>query len=49
MKQHSGNRIKVIGMMSGTSLDGMDLAAVEFGFENGNWQFSVAFAETNTY
>ncbi len=35
--------------MSGTSLDGMDLAAVEFGFENSNWQFSVAFAETVTY
>jgi anhydro-N-acetylmuramic acid kinase len=49
MKQHSGNKIKAIGMMSGTSLDGMDLAAVEFRFENGCWQFSVAFAETVTY
>ena len=35
--------------MSGTSLDGMDLAAVEFCFEKWNWQFSVAFAETVTY
>ena len=35
MKPLSGNKIKAIGVMSGTSLDGLDLAAVEFQQEKG--------------
>lgn len=49
MKPHSANRYKVIGTMSGTSLDGLDLAAVEFWQENGKWKFELKFAETKTY
>lgn len=49
MKQHSKNRIKAIGLMSGTSLDGLDLAAAEFWQENGNWNFNIHFAETVSY
>ena len=49
MKQHSGNKFKVIGMMSGTSLDGLDLAAVEFILNNGRWNFSLISGETITY
>lgn len=49
MKQHSKNRIKAIGLMSGTSLDGLDLAAAEFWHKNGKWNFKILFAETVSY
>lgn len=49
MKQHFGNKFKVIGMMSGTSLDGLDLAAVEFQLNDGNWNFSLVSGETISY
>ena len=35
--------------MSGTSLDGLDLAAVEFQQEKGIWSFSLIATETTTY
>ena len=35
--------------MSGTSLDGLDLAAVEFQLKNETWKFSFIAAETVTY
>ncbi len=40
---------RVLGMMSGTSLDGLDLACVDFFQENGNWQFHLVAAETVSY
>lgn len=49
MKPLSGNRFKVIGMMSGTSLDGMDLTAVEFQLTNGKWSFTILASETLPY
>ncbi len=49
MKPPSGNKTLVIGVMSGTSLDGIDLAAVEFRQENGRWNFSVISAQTVAY
>lgn len=49
MKQVFGNKVKVIGTMSGTSLDGLDLAAVEFSNENGQWNFSLLYSETIRY
>ena len=49
MKLLSGNKIKAIGVMSGTSLDGLDLAAVEFQQEKEIWSFKIDFAETVTY
>lgn len=49
MKQHSTDRYKVVGVMSGTSLDGLDLAAVEFSLENGKWNFTLVAAETLPY
>jgi anhydro-N-acetylmuramic acid kinase len=39
---------KVIGIMSGTSLDGVDLACCTF-FKEDKWKFSIAYAETITY
>lgn len=49
MKPLSGNKIKAIGAMSGTSLDGLDLAAVEFQFQNNKWNFEIVNAVTIPY
>jgi anhydro-N-acetylmuramic acid kinase len=49
MKPRSGSKYKVIGVMSGTSLDGLDLAAVEFYYDDGKWDFQIAAAETVQY
>ena len=35
--------------MSGTSLDGLDMAAAEFHFSNSNWNFEIITAETVPY
>ncbi|RWX02192.1 anhydro-N-acetylmuramic acid kinase [Flavobacterium cerinum] len=39
----------VIGVMSGTSLDGVDLAHIEFDFKKGIWSFIIKEAETVPY
>ncbi|RZJ33996.1 MAG: anhydro-N-acetylmuramic acid kinase [Flavobacterium sp.] len=39
----------VIGVMSGTSLDGIDLAHVFFTVSDGKWSFEIAEAETVSY
>lgn len=38
-----------IGVMSGTSLDGVDLAHIQFTIANGNWLFSIQESETVPY
>jgi len=43
------NEYKVIGVMSGTSLDGVDIAFCKFYFENNKWQYSIEQAETIKY
>lgn len=51
MKLLSGNNktIRAIGMMSGTSLDGLDIAAVEFKKTGEEWQFELIDAATVPY
>jgi anhydro-N-acetylmuramic acid kinase len=44
----SKQKYKVIGVMSGTSLDGVDLACCSFTYKNG-WQFTIEVAETIQY
>ncbi len=40
---------RVIGIMSGTSLDGLDLAYCEFHLNKGKWSFQIKKAETISY
>jgi anhydro-N-acetylmuramic acid kinase len=39
----------VIGIMSGTSLDGVDLAHIKFIFKDGNWAFEIHETQTISY
>lgn len=40
---------KIIGLMSGTSLDGLDLAYCHFQKENDSWAFHIEIAESISY
>lgn len=39
----------MIGLMSGTSLDGLDICNLSFEWHNGNWSFDIHHAETIAY
>jgi anhydro-N-acetylmuramic acid kinase len=42
-------KINAIGLMSGTSLDGVDVAACTFSRANGKWSYSIRAARTYPY
>jgi anhydro-N-acetylmuramic acid kinase len=43
------NSYTIVGVMSGTSLDGVDLAHLHFHFDNKKWTFEIGVAETVAY
>jgi len=43
------NNFHIIGVMSGTSLDGIDLAEINFDYFEKKWSFQILAAETVTY
>ena len=43
------NNYNVIGVMSGTSLDGVDLAHIKFHLENKKWTFEILESKTISY
>lgn len=43
------NDYNVVGVMSGTSLDGVDLAHIQFNFSDAKWQFKILECETISY
>jgi anhydro-N-acetylmuramic acid kinase len=44
-----GKTYSIIGVMSGTSLDGVDIAHCSFGFENGVYEYKINACETVAY
>ena len=43
------NHYRVAGLMSGTSLDGVDIACCHLREENGHWEYTIVHAETIPY
>ena len=41
--------MKSIGLMSGTSLDGLDICYVDFSFKNEKWQFNILKTKSLEY
>ena len=39
----------VVGVMSGTSLDGVDLAHIKFEINNNNWSYKIYVCDTISY
>ncbi len=44
-----GEGLRIIGLMSGTSLDGLDICYTEFRYKNGKWEYDIIKAEEEEY
>ena len=44
-----GKKYRVLGLMSGSSLDGLDIACSDFYQDNGRWKFDLIHSETVSY
>jgi len=49
IKEINMKKTTIIGLMSGTSLDGLDLCAVNFQLINNKWEFEILNSETINY
>ncbi len=49
MSKITSNEYNVIGLMSGTSLDGLDIAFCRFVFDQTKWRYEIVNAETIPY
>lgn len=49
LKSASHIESRVIGLMSGTSLDGLDLCCVDFLYDNGKWSYKTVQADSVQY
>ncbi|HPI71627.1 MAG TPA: anhydro-N-acetylmuramic acid kinase, partial [Tenuifilaceae bacterium] len=45
----SHQKLNAIGLMSGTSLDGLDICLSEFNYCNGDWKYDILNAQTVVY
>ncbi|MBR9997493.1 MAG: anhydro-N-acetylmuramic acid kinase [Cyclobacteriaceae bacterium] len=43
------DRITAIGIMSGTSVDGLDIIAAEFSHDNGRWEYRIMKSRSEAY
>jgi anhydro-N-acetylmuramic acid kinase len=43
------NKFRIIGLMSGTSVDGLDIACCEFTYEDHRWHYAILAASTYPY
>ena len=42
-------QFRVLGLMSGTSLDGLDIVCADFTLEEGEWDFNIIASTTISY